>query len=137
MTIVFTAILVELFWFCAGSWISLDTTFRYVHVVLVSLLADQLAIFHLFGKPKKIGPSQRLDNFFYLLSWFFFQSRYSRGTNFQKRLDKEFKRVDKRNCLVSETGEFSFVWAKKVKLTVQLVGQRDWPKPHGRLSNLV
>jgi len=33
-------------------------------VVLVSLLADQLAIFHLFGQPKKIGPSQRLDNFF-------------------------------------------------------------------------
>ena len=74
MTIVFNSILVELFWFCAGSWISLDITFREVHVVLVSLLADQLATFHLFGQPKKIGSSQRLDNFFYLLSWVFLSS---------------------------------------------------------------
>ena len=47
---------------------------------------------------------------------FFVQSRYSRVTNFQKRREKKFKSVDKRNCLISETGQFSFVWPKKSEI---------------------
>jgi hypothetical protein len=68
-------------------------------VVLVSLLADQFSsqFIMFFGWPKKKLPILKTGHF--LLSTlliFFVQSTYQRVTNFQIRLDKKFKRVDKK-----------------------------------------
>ena len=98
---------------------------RDVHVFLVGLLADQLfgQFLILFGRPKKIVWSQRPDNLFfvYSLDFFIVQSRYQRVTNFQKRLDKKFKRVDKKNVrslrLDKFFCDFQMLWPKCVSST--------------------
>ena len=100
---------------------------RDVHVILVSLLADQLSTqFLIFW----VGQKKIRDWTIYILSilLIFLSSqdiREQRVTNFQKILDKKFKRVDKKNVRSLRLDNFFGADPKNDKLTGQLVNQRD------------
>ena len=81
-----------------------------VHVVFVSLLADQLSCQFMifFGRPKWNCPLSGTGQFFLSTLLIFF-------------------------CPVHWT-IFFWLTKKNEKLTRQLVSQRDWPKPHGQNS---
>ena len=48
---------------------------------------------------------------------------------FWKRLDKKFKRVNKKDLRLDK---FIFGWPKKMRNRPDIGRPRDWPKPHGR-----
>ena len=63
---------------------------------------------------------------------FFVRSRYQRVTNFQKRLDKKFKRVNKKNVHSLRSDNFLLADHKKWEIDQTIGRPRDWTKPHGR-----
>ena len=73
------------------------------------------SIFHFFfGRTKKIVKSQRPDNFFCPLSWLFFVQSLIRGWPiFKKDWTKEIQESGKKNCPVSETGQFFWLTPEK------------------------
>ena len=96
-----------------------------VHVLLVSLLVNQLSGLFLifFGRPKKICP---VSDLFCSLSWIFCPVFFKKWEidrtigrprdwpkpHFQKRLDKKFKRVNKKDLILDK---FFFGRPKKMR----------------------
>ena len=80
-----------------------------VHVVLVSLLADQLSgqFLIFFGRPKKkLSTLRDWTIFLSTILISFVQSQIRGWPIFKKYWTKKFKRVDKKNCPTSETRHF-------------------------------
>ena len=115
-------------------------------MVLVSLLVDQLSGLFLifFGRPKKICP---VSDLFCSLSWIFCPVFFKKWEidrtigrprdwpkpHFQKRLDKKFKRVNKKDLRLDK---FFFGRPKKWEIDRTIGWPKAWPKPHGRDYNL-
>jgi hypothetical protein len=108
--------------------LALKNSARFSHVVLVSLFGQPIvwSISNFFGlKKNEIVQSQRPDSLFLsTILNFFVQSFLKIGHPFNQRLEKKSREWTKRNCPVSETGQFLFGRPKKKeKLTGQLVSQ--------------
>ena len=89
------------------------------------IVPGQFVIFFLVGRKKL----ERSDNYFCPLSWIFLSSLDIRDWTKNSR-----EWTKKLSCLWDG---IIFFWPtkKNEKLTGQLVGQGDWPKPHGRPYN--
>ena len=101
----------------------LGTFMWFWSVSLANQLSGQFLI--CLGQPQKNCPVS--DSTFFVRSLeFLIRSFLKIGHSLISRLDKKIKRVDKKNCPISDTGQFSFGRPKKIeKLSRQLVGQRD------------
>ena len=107
-----------------------------VHVVLVSLLVDQLSGLFLtfFGRPKKDLFSLRES---LVRLWFFWSTKFLFGIpKFlfsipkNQSLTKKIQRLTKNSLRLNKF--FFLVDQKKWEIDRTIGRPRDWPKPHGR-----
>ena len=120
----------------------LGSHFSGVHVLLVSLLVDQLSgLFLIFLVDQKIIVlSQKPDKIFFVSLWFFLVSLWFFCSPSTRETDQKNSETDQKN---SETDQNFFVrslrldnyfWSTKKKREIdRTIGwPRDWPKVHGR-----
>ena len=88
----------------------------------------QFLIFFFVGQ-KDFVQSQRLVRFFLSTLWIFLSRLWLEGDQFSKMSEQK-------STPVSQTGPFFWLTKRNEKLTKQLDGQRNWPKPHGRPYSL-